>query len=99
MPAYIIANQTITDPEAFGKYSQVAGPTVVAYGGKLLVAGPGAEVLEGNPSPATVVLEFESVEKAKAWYDSPEYQEIIGLRLASSTGWLLVAPQFVPPQS
>ncbi len=34
MPAYIIANQTITDPEAFGKYAQAAGPTVAAFGGK-----------------------------------------------------------------
>ncbi len=99
MPAYIVANQTITDPETFEKYARAAGPTVAAHGGKLLVAGPGSEVLEGNPDPATVVMEFESVEKAKAWYDSAEYQAIIGLRLASTTGWLLVAPQFVPPQS
>ena len=99
MPAYIIANQTVTDPETFGKYAQAAGPTVAAFGGKVLVAGPGAEVLDGEPAPATVIIEFESVEKAKAWYNSPEYQAVIGLRLSSTTGWLLVAPQFVPPQS
>ncbi len=98
MPAYVIGNETVTDPETFGKYAQAAGPIVAAHGGKLLAAGP-AEVLEGSPEPMSVVIEFESVEKATAWYNSPEYQAVIGLRHASSTGWLVLAPEFVPPQA
>ena len=98
MPAYIIASQRITDPETFGKYAQAVGPTVAAHGGKVLTAGD-AEVLEGNPDPMTVVIEFESVEKAKAWYNSSEYQAIIGLRHESTTGWAVLGSEFVPPQS
>ena len=99
MPAYIIANMTITDPDTFGKYAQAAGPTVAAHGGKLLVAGPSSEVIEGDPAPITVVMEFESVEKAKAWYDSSEYKEIIEMRLSSTAGWMILAPEFAPPQA
>ena len=98
MPAYVIASESIHDPEAFGKYAQAAGPTLVQYGGKMLAAGPPAEVLEGEPNPMTAVVEFASVEAAKRWYNSPEYQAIVGLRHAAATGWLMIAEEFVMPQ-
>ena len=98
MSAYVIGNESIHDPEGFGKYAQAAGPTVVQYGGKLLAAGPQVEVLEGEPNPVTVIMEFESVEAAKRWYNSPEYQAVVGLRHAAATGWLIIAEEFVPPQ-
>ena len=47
----------------------------------------------------TEVVEFESVEKAKALYNSPEYQEVVDLRHSSATGWLVIASEFVSPQS
>lgn len=97
MPGYIIANVTITDPDKFMQYAGSAKPTVAQFGGKVLTAGPDAETLEGGPAPVTVVVEFPSVEQAKAWYNSSEYQAIIGLRHASSSGWMVLAPEFVPP--
>ena len=99
MPAFIIASETITDPEKFMQYAGSAGPTVAQYGGKVLTAGPDSETLEGEPAPVTVVIEFESIDKAKGWYNSSEYQAIIGLRHAStsSSGWMILAPEFVPP--
>ena len=97
MPAYIVVNETVTDPETFMKYAGAAGQTIVQYGGKILAAGPDSEILEGEPGPVVVVIEFSSIEQAKSWYNSSEYQAIIGLRLASSSGWMVLAPEFVPP--
>ena len=98
MSAYLIAQYTIHDPETYAKYPPAVGPTLAQYGGKVLVAGPDSEVLEGSPLPQTVVIEFESVEAAQRWHDSPEYGEIKHLRTSASEGWMLIAPQFVMPQ-
>ncbi len=97
MPAYIVVNETVNDIDTFTKYAQAAGPTVSQYGGKVLAAGPDSDTLEGEPAPVVVVIEFSSVDQAKSWYNSPEYQAIIGLRHASSSGWMVLAPEFVPP--
>ena len=52
--------------------------------------------MEGDAlPPRTVVLEFPSVEAAKAWYNSPEYQEIIGIRHANATGFAAFAADIV----
>ena len=90
MPAYLIADVIgVTDPEAMGKYAAAAGPTVEKYGGKLVVAGPG-EAIEGDWTPGRlVVMEFDDMATLKRWYDSPEYQAIIGMRAAASRGNLV----------
>lgn len=97
MPAYVIANYTITNPEKYAEYPPAAGPTLAQYGGKLLVAGSESKVIEGNPLPSIVVIEFESVEAAQRWYDSPEYSKVKHLRTSTSEGWGLIVPQFVMP--
>jgi uncharacterized protein (DUF1330 family) len=74
MAGYIIADVQITDPEAYERYKAAVPATLAAYGGKFLVRGGHAETLEGIWEPnRIVVLEFESVEKAKAWWSSQEY--------------------------
>jgi uncharacterized protein (DUF1330 family) len=98
MPGYIIANYTINDPETYAKYPPAVGPTIAQYGGKVLVADGEVKAVEGHPQPVTVVLEFESVEAARRWHDSPEYTAIKGLRTSSTEGWLAIADGFVPPQ-
>ena len=56
------------------------------------------EVVEGPVThPRTVILEFPSRDALHAWYDSPEYQEVLPLRLNSVAGTLIVAEGFVPP--
>ena len=66
--------------------------TVAAYGGKYLVRGVSGEVLEGLWQPKRlVVLEFESMERAKAWYDSPEYADLKKIRQNASIGNLIFA--------
>jgi uncharacterized protein (DUF1330 family) len=76
MPAgYIIAIVDVTDLDKYKAYAADAGPATLKYGGKYLARGGPFEVLEGSFSGKRfVVLEFESVEKAKTFYHSPEYQ-------------------------
>src|SRR5438105_12876241 len=91
MPAYVIANVDVHDPQAYEEYRRHVPETLERYGGRFLVRGGEIEQLEGSWEPnRLVVLEFESVEAAKRWYDSDEYQAIIGLRRRTSTGDLVL---------
>lgn len=82
--AYVIFQEQINDPDAMNAYTAKAMPTF-GPGMTLGAVETSAEVLEGEwHGNQTVILEFESVEAAKAWYDSPEYQEAIPLRQAAA---------------
>lgn len=86
MAAYIIADIDVTDPEAYPAYLQAATGTADIYGGKYIVRGGKTDVLEGDRQPhRTVVLEFPSVEQARAWWDSPEYGVAKPLRQKAAT--------------
>lgn len=90
MPGYVIGNINVTDPDAFEEYRGMVPATIAAYGGKYLVRGGVADVVEGDWTPnRLVVLEFESVERAREWYNSPEYTSAKAVRLKASTGDLL----------
>ena len=81
MTAYVILDVDVTNPVDYEGYKQLAAPTVALYGGKYIVRGGQTETLEGDWTPKRiVVLQFESVEKAKAWINSPEYSEARALR-------------------
>jgi uncharacterized protein (DUF1330 family) len=91
MPAYVIAEVAVTNPAGYEDYRPLAGASVAQYGGKFLVRGGPAELVEGSPAPArVVVIEFADLAAAKRWYDSPEYQEALKIRLANSTGRVLM---------
>jgi uncharacterized protein (DUF1330 family) len=96
MAAYVIADITITDPEASREYARQVGATIETiehYGGRSLVAGATSQpqVLEGDWTPTRIlVLEFPSVEQARAWYDSPEYAAIRGIRQRASDSHLIL---------
>jgi uncharacterized protein (DUF1330 family) len=91
MPAYIIVDVTITDPVKYEDYKKLAAPTVGAYGGKYIVRGGATQKLEGSWSPGRcVILEFPSVERAKAWHDSEEYRPARKLRDAAATTNMLM---------
>ncbi len=70
MPAYVVgAIYDIKDPAGFYDYRSVAGPTVANFGGKFIAGGESVEAVEGDWAPlGFVVLEFESMERAKRWY-------------------------------
>ncbi len=86
VPGYILVRMHINDHEAFfSKYGAVVGPTIQAHQGRAIVASASPEILEGQwGNNWTVVLEFPSVEAAKAWYNSAEYQKAIPFRHAAS---------------
>jgi uncharacterized protein (DUF1330 family) len=91
MPAYVIANISVTDPVQYEDYKKLAGPSVAAYDGKYLVRGGTAEVLEGAWTPnRIVVLEFPSIERAKEWWNSSEYAAAIGIRHVSAESDLIL---------
>lgn len=99
MAAYLIAGNDVTDPKIMEKYVEVAGPTLEPCGARLLapsmtnivMGGPVAHK-EGPWKPSRVVIiEFPSMDKALAWYNSPAYQSAMKLRLKGSVGSLLFA--------
>lgn len=91
MPAYIFVSiQSVSDPVQFTEYQGLAGPTLAQYGGKFLGGGGKIEVADGNWSPNFVgAVEFESLQKAKEWYNSPEYRAVISKRLNSTQGGVI----------
>jgi uncharacterized protein (DUF1330 family) len=95
--AYVVGNESIHDQAKYEEYRTQVRPTLALYGGRVLSAGPIAEVLEGEPKALAFVIEFESLERAKEWYSSPEYQAIIGLRHAAAEGWLALARELQRP--
>ncbi len=97
MPGYVIANYTIHDPEKYEKYPPAVRPTIQQYGGKMLVVERDAKA-KGSPHQVLVVIEFESVEAAQRWYDSPEYTAIKHYREEASEGWVAMVPGFEMPE-
>jgi uncharacterized protein (DUF1330 family) len=72
--AYLIARVTVTDPEAYAEYAKGASEAIRRYNGRPLVRGGAYEALEGPARPRNVVIEFESLDQARRYYHSPEYQ-------------------------
>jgi len=81
MPAYVIVETDIHDPERYEQYTAASPGAVEAGGGRFVVRGGELAVLEGDWQPKRlVVLEFESLEAAKRFYESDRYQEAKRLR-------------------
>ena len=91
MPTYLIVNAAITDPALLDEYRASVGATLKGHDVAVKVSTNAAETIEGEPKgPRVVVLEFPDRDAFRAWYDSPAYQEIIGLRLGSTDGFALL---------
>ena len=91
MAAYMIVELTVNDAEGFARYRDMVPPTVAAYGGKYLARGGAITTLEGDWNPSRItVLEFPSAERAKAWWDSPEYAEARELRQRTCTTKMII---------
>ncbi len=91
MSAYVIVAVTVTNPEQYDKYKPLASAAVAKYGGRYLARGGQFKVLEGAwPAQRNVVIEFESVEAARRWYNSPEYQEARRVRAGAAEGAFIV---------
>jgi len=91
MAAYIIATIEVTDPEKFEVYRGQVPATIEKHGGRYLARGGEVSVVEGDqPERRTVVLEFESLEKAKGWYYSDDYAGPKELRIASTISNVMI---------
>ena len=85
MSGYFVAQVQVEDREVYQQYVDGVFPILRKYDGEVLVAHDDVDVLEGAWNPQrTIVLKFPSVERAREWYESPEYQEHMKLRLQSS---------------
>lgn len=88
--AYWIAHVDITDPERYQDYVATAAPAFAEYGAKFLVRGGPMLGLEGTARARNVVIEFASMEQAKACYDSPAYREARAIRAEVSTADIVI---------
>jgi uncharacterized protein (DUF1330 family) len=85
MPAYVILNIEVTNPDRFAEYARTGAPTVAGYGGRYLARGGTTEKLEGTLQPKrVVVIEFESADRARAWWASSEYAGPKAVRQSSA---------------
>ena len=76
MPAYVIADVSVSDPEQYKSYMALSPRAVTEAGGRFLVRGGRNEALEGDWTPGRLVMiEFPTYEQARAFYDSPLYRE------------------------
>ena len=81
MPAYLIVETDITDPVQYEQYKAASPGAIAAHGGRFVVRGGEMAVLEGDWSPKRlVIVEFDDLEAAKRFYDSPEYRAAMKLR-------------------
>ena len=81
MPGYIIAKVNVTDMDKYKEYLKVTPGTIAKFGGKFLVRGGDIATLEGEAiNDRLVVLEFPSIDKAKEWYHSQDYQDARKIR-------------------
>ena len=81
---YLIGHITVTNAEAYKEYVERDTPIVEAHGGRFIVRGGRSEVPEGEVKDRHVVVEFPSFDAAKAFYESPEYQDVLTIRQANA---------------
>jgi len=103
-PAYIIAevekdSSRVEDPAAARKYAEETPKSLAAFGAQYLVRRGNIQTLEGDaPKGYIIVIGFDSVEKARAWYYSPAYGAVKPIRQNSTKSRLLLVEGFVPKQ-
>jgi uncharacterized protein (DUF1330 family) len=86
MSAYVIVEVDVTDPEQYARYREAVPASLEANGGRFLIRGGETVTLEGDWDPKrVVVVEFDDLEAAKRWYDSPEYLKARDIRAGAAT--------------
>jgi uncharacterized protein (DUF1330 family) len=85
----MIADIEVTDPAGYAEYAPLANASVLRHGGRFVVRGGPSETIEGDWGDRIVVIEFESLEAARAWYQSDDYKACLPLRLQSSKGRMI----------
>ena len=95
MPAYTIVDVNVNNEDAYTQYKELTPATIAAYDGKFVVRGGKAEIIEGNWNPQRlVILEFPTAERAKEWWNSPEYAPLKKIRHENAESNMLLAEGF-----
>jgi len=98
MAAYVIVEIEIQDRENYARYMALVPPTLAAYGGRYLARGGNVQTLEGGWSPKRIVLlEFDSAQRARAWWSAPEFAHIKRLRQTSASTRMIVVEGLSDP--
>jgi uncharacterized protein (DUF1330 family) len=98
LPGYVIAEVDVHDPATFQQYGAQVPGTLAPFNAHYVIRGGKTLSLEGDPAPQRfVVIAFDSVEKAKAWEDSPAYEAIKPIRHKSAKSRVFIA-EGVGPQ-
>ena len=96
-PGYVVVLLDVHDTARYVEYARRASVIEAKYGGRPLVAGDAVEIVEGDwPGERTVVLEFPSLDAARAWYADPEYQSLLPLRHEATDSRILFIEGFQP---
>jgi uncharacterized protein (DUF1330 family) len=91
MSAYVVLDVEVTDPEAYAEYKQQSQEALARHGGRFIVRGGDHEVLEGDWNPhRVVILEFATMEQARAWWSSDDYADAKALRQRASRGNMIL---------
>ena len=91
MKAYVIVDVRITDPDRYGEYKKLTPGSLLPFDGKFVVRGGESETLEGTWKPGRiVVLEFPSMQKARAWWASEGYAPAKALRQSASVTQMIL---------
>ena len=91
MPAYLISTIDITDPAGYEEYRKMVAPVLQRYGGKFIVRGGRIDRVEGDwRHKRVVIVEFESMEKARAFCDAPEYAPAKAARHRTSVSSVII---------
>ncbi|MCB1340332.1 MAG: DUF1330 domain-containing protein [Pseudooceanicola sp.] len=87
---YIIGHITVNDPDAYKEYVERDTPILQGLGGKFIVRGGRAQIMEGTELNRHVVIEFPTFDAALAAYNDPDYQEVADIRRRSADSVILV---------
>ena len=92
MPAYVISEVKVLDADLAERYRPLAAATIAQYGGRYIVRAGEVDLFEGERDPAKrfVIVEFPTMDRARAWYHSPEYAEALKIRQAGALERTLV---------
>ena len=97
MAAYIVVEVDVKDAERYADYRTMVPASLAVYGGKFLIRGGQVENLEGDWEPQRfVIIQFESVDQAKRWWDSEEYRQARNLRQETSDTRMIVVEGYSP---
>jgi uncharacterized protein (DUF1330 family) len=96
-PGYVIAEAEVTNPEALQKYGEKIAETLAPFNHRYVVSTGKIQALEGDPPKSRVVIiEFDSVQKAHEWYDSPAYAAIRPIRQMAAKSRIFIVEGTAP---